>query len=70
MTINETISKLASKEAQLIEKQADCTVLRNQIAELKRQLKVLKERERDAKKPVAKPTATGRNRSKKDGKGI
>lgn len=38
-TLNELTTKLASKQAQLIEKAAQCAVLRNEIAVVKIELK-------------------------------
>lgn len=69
MTTNEAIIKLASKQAQLTQKLADCTVLRNEIAGLKHSLKVLKQRDKDSRtttKPAAKkPSTSGRKTTKK-----
>ena len=56
MSTNEIIQKIATKQAALIQKTADCVVLRNEIAELKRQKAVLKSREKAVNsKPVRKP---------------
>ena len=54
MTQNEIIQKLATKQAALINRTADCAVLRNEIAELKRQKSVLKSRENPVSKPPVK----------------